>query len=57
MNGVGIKLYRKNGVWYGVNEKGETHGGNVREALLFAFGYGKDQAAELRYLIACQKRG
>lgn len=29
---------------------------SVREALLFAFGYGSDQAAELRYMISKTNR-
>lgn len=52
----GVKLYRRpNGLWYGVNEIGQIYGGTLRSALLFAYGYGKDQMAELRYVIACQR--
>ena len=30
---------------------------SVREALLFAFGFGTDQAAEFRYMVSKNKKG
>lgn len=44
-------MFFKDGLWYG-NRSGESHGGTFREVWLWAMGYGKDQAAELRYNMA-----
>ncbi len=45
-----MKMQRK-GNLYVAYFKGSQYLGNLRDCLLFAMGYGADQAAELRFLL------
>lgn len=46
----------KNGLWTGTNSKGETFSGTFMQVIFWLKGFGKDQAAMLKFQMAERKK-